>query len=192
MSPGETTGRGNARSRRELPTFRYHPDPAANGAFEQMDGRCLVCGENPGWLYVLGAYGPRNLRDEVCPWCIADGSAASTHEVRFTEIVDAPDAIPEAVIRELEERTPGFSGWQQERWLFHCDDAAAFVGPAGWEELEDHPDALGALRVQIAGWGMDADETEMLVGSLDVDGSATAYLFRCLHCGTHLAYADLE
>ena len=62
----------------------------------------------------------------------------------------------------------------------------------GWEELEDHPDALDTLREQVGGWGLDADDTEAVVGSLDVDGSATAYLFRCLGCGTHLAYADME
>ena len=157
-----------------------------------MDGRCLVCGENPGWLYVLGAYGPRNLRDEVCPWCIADGSAASAHEVRFTEVDDAPDAVPEAVIRELEERTPGFSGWQQERWLFHCDDAAAFLGAVGWDELSAHPEAVAAVLLQVAGSGIAGEDAEAFVGSLDVDGASTAYLFRCLHCGAHLAYADAD
>ncbi len=39
------------------------------------------------------------------------------------------------VIDEVSGRTPGFSGWQQERWLVHCGDACAFLGPAGRTEI---------------------------------------------------------
>ena len=28
--------------------------------------------------------------------------------------------------------------------------------------------------------------------ALDAEGSPTAYLFRCLHCGRHLAYSDMD
>ncbi|MCU1389823.1 MAG: hypothetical protein JWL72_3161, partial [Ilumatobacteraceae bacterium] len=80
-------------------------------------------------------------------------------------------------------RTPGFDGWQQEHWLYHCGDATAFLGRVGYRELEQIPDALNTLLD-------DDDQTEAFVRSLDVDGDATAYLFRCLACGTHLAYAD--
>ena len=176
----------------DLPSFRYHPDPVATGAFERMPGNCRVCEEARGWLYVLGAYGPESLRDAVCPWCIADGSAAERWGVRFNVLDDVPSRVPAVVVEELEARTPGFSGWQQERWLFHCDDGAAFLGAAGWEELEAHPDAVASVRADVAGWGLETDDIDALVGSLDVDGSATAYLFRCLHCDTHLAYADVD
>lgn len=175
-----------------LPTFGYHPDPVATGAFERIDRRCRVCGDRRGWAYVLGAYGPEDLRDSVCPWCIADGSAAERCGVRFTVVDDAPAGLSPEVVTELETRTPGFSGWQQERWLFHCNDGAAFLGAVGWESLEEHPDALAAVRSQVAGWGLEPVDVDALVGSLDVDGSATAYLFRCRHCATHLAYADLD
>jgi uncharacterized protein CbrC (UPF0167 family) len=176
----------------DLPSFRYHPDPVATGAFERLSGGCRVCGQARGWLYVLGAYGPESLRDAVCPWCIADGSAAERCSVRFNVIGAPPPGVSAAVVEDVERRTPGFSGWQQERWLFHCDDAAAFLGAAGWEELEAHPDAEATVRADVAGWGLEPDDIDALVGSLDVDGSATAYLFRCLHCGAHLAYADVD
>lgn len=188
-----------------LPTFRYHPDPVATGAFDRIGRRCVVCDRERGWSYVFGTYGEDDLRDDVCPWCIADGSAAERFDVVFTEV--APDASGaagaevadrsavaqrRAVIDEIERRTPGFSGWQTEQWLFHCDDAAAFLGPVGWEQVEEHPDAVDDLRRRIAGWGMEPDDVEAVIGSLDVDGSATGYLFRCLHCGVHLAYADMD
>jgi uncharacterized protein CbrC (UPF0167 family) len=100
--------------------------------------------------------------------------------------------VPAAVLEDLARRTPGFSAWQQERWLFHCGDGCAYLGAIGWEQLVQHPDARAAVEHQVSGWGLDADDVEAFVGSLDPDGASTAYLFRCLTCGTHLAYADAD
>ena len=36
--------------------------------------------------------------------------------------------MPGRALDEIAERTPGFSGHQQEHWLYHCADGAAFVG----------------------------------------------------------------
>ncbi len=183
-----------------LPDLRYHPDPVATGAFEQIDRRCHVCERERGWIYVFGTYGATDLRDRVCPWCIADGSAAARFDVVFTEVdeADLPEAIRSSptgaseLIDRIQHRTPGFSAWQRERWLFHCDDAAAFLGPVGWDELGDHPDAAADVRRRLTRDGTDPADVDVLVGSLDVEGSATGYLFRCTRCGEHLAYADLE
>jgi hypothetical protein len=72
----------------------------------------------------------------------------------------------------------------EERWLYHCGDAAVFLGPAGAAELEAYPDALESIRAE--------EDDEELIAALDKEGSPTAYLFRCGHCGRHLAYADFE
>lgn len=82
---------------------------------------------------------------------------------------------------EVDRRTPGFRGRQQERWLTHCGDAAAFLGRAGAADVRRHPDALADL---LAEFGAEFCE------ALDADGQPTAYLFACLHCDRHLAYAD--
>lgn len=178
----------------DLPLFRYHPDPVATGALERQSRVCRSCGVDRGWVYVLGAYGTDSLRDSVCPWCIDDGSAADQFDVQFNDLASSavPDTVPVRTIAAIEQRTPGFSGWQQERWLFHCDDGAAFLGAVGWEGLEDLPDAIESLRSDLARSALAADDIEAVIGSLDIDGSATGYLFRCLHCQTHLAYADLD
>ena len=89
-------------------------------------------------------------------------------------------------------RTPGFSGWQQEHWLYHCGDGAAFLGAAGWPELEKHPDALDKVREELPRGVWSSDEVEAYLRALYKDGSPTAYLFRCRHCGTHLAYSDSD
>lgn len=178
-----------------LPRFRYHPDPVATGAFEQQVGTCRRCGRARGWVYVVPPYAVENLRDALCPWCVADGSAAATFDATFTDL-DPADAqaegVPAAVLDEIAHRTPGFSAWQQERWLYHCGDGAAFLGAAGWPELADHPEAVAQLREQAASWGFTGEDADAFVGSLDADGASTAYLFRCLHCHAHLAYADLD
>lgn len=178
-----------------LPTFRYHPDPIATGAFEKVTITCVSCSQQRPWRYVVPAYGTRDLRDSLCPWCIADGSAADRFGLVFTDLRGAAEsAVPASddVIDEIEQRTPGFSGWQQERWLFHCDDAAAFVGSAGWAEIRHLPDAMADVREQVGAWGFDQSESDAFMEALDLDSSPVAHIFRCLGCDRHVAYADLE
>lgn len=178
-----------------LPSFRYHPDPVATGAFEPVTITCVCCSTVRAWRYTVPAYGTRDLRDTLCPWCIADGSAAERFDVVFTDLGSSgslPDLGNTRVRDEIERRTPGFSGWQQERWLFHCDDAAAFMGSGGWDDVRHLPGAVSDLRAQVADWGFAADEIDAFTESLDVDGSPVAHLFRCLTCSRHLAYADLD
>lgn len=178
-----------------IPHFRYHPDPVATGALEEVRFTCACCGQVQRWRYAIPAYGPDDLRDSLCPRCIADGSAARRFDVVFTDLGSdggCPRGIDPEVCDEIERRTPGFSGWQQERWLFHCGDGAAFLGTVGWDRIRELPDALDELRRQVSGWGLDADEITAFTESLDVDGSAVAHLFRCSICERHLAYADLD
>lgn len=78
--------------------------------------------------------GPFYALDEIeilCPWCISSGAAADTFDGDFTDPDEAPDDVPAEVFDDVRLRTPGFAGWQQERWLFHCRDSMAFLRPAG-------------------------------------------------------------
>lgn len=43
----------------------------------------------------------------------------------FSDAVDVPDGVPLHIVEEITRRTPGFTGWQQESWLYHCGDGAA-------------------------------------------------------------------
>src|SRR5215475_3171681 len=112
-----------------LPKFRYHPDPVATGSIVLSEKTCSCCVERRGYIYVGPVYSEQDVEDELCPWCIADGSAAEEYEATFVD----PDGIgnygewdevEEHVIEEVSQRTPGFSGWQQERWWTHCNEAA--------------------------------------------------------------------
>jgi uncharacterized protein CbrC (UPF0167 family) len=136
-------------------------------------------------------YGADELTDSLCPWCIEDGTAAQRSDAVFTDTGwGVPEDVPSEVFEVLERRTPGFIGWQQEHWLYHCGDAAAFLGPVGLSELRGHPDAVEMLRQEWEDSGEDSDGWEPYLTALDREGGSTAYLFRCLRCGAHLAYSE--
>ncbi len=168
-----------------LPTFRYHPDPVSTGSVRVSGAVCLACGRSRGYIYVGPVYAVDEFDSALCPWCIADGSAARIFDAAFTDVGSGvPAGVAPTVLDEVEHRTPGFQGWQQEHWLYHCDDAAAFVGRAGHAELLRAPGALDDLLAR------QGPSSALEVEALDADGDRTAYLFRCVVCGAHLAYAD--
>ncbi|MGQ0467864.1 MAG: CbrC family protein [Sporichthyaceae bacterium] len=171
------------------PPFRYHPDPVFTGALAAPDEPCEICGLPRSWRYTGPVYAVEEI-ETLCPWCIADGSAASHLDATFTDDSAVPSGVSPEAVATVTRRTPGFSGWQQERWLYHCGDAAAFLGRAGWRDLEGLPDALESLRLDSARPGWSPGQIAEYVQSLDDDRSPTAYLFRCLLCHTHLAYSD--
>jgi uncharacterized protein len=171
-----------------LPCFPYHPDPVGTGSVKHSPEACACCGRARGFVYD----GPIYSRQQVgliCPWCIADGSAAERYRATFTD-ASAPAEVPREVIECVERRTPGFTAWQQEQWMFHCGDGAIFLGVVGAVELAAYPDAVAALREQCERWGWSPQEREAFLKGLAKEGDASAYLFRCRHCDRHIAYAD--
>ena len=130
--------------------------------------------------YVGPVFAEEELEHQLCPWCIADGNAADTYDAQFTDLTwRVPDDVSAEVTEVVLRRTPGFNGWQQERWLHHCGDGAEFNGRVGAKELRTLPDARAVLLADMAGYGWSADQLERFLESLDAGGSATAYLFRC-------------
>ena len=99
--------------------------------------------------------------------------------------------VPPEVVAEVAHRTPGFNGWQQEQWWAHCGDAAQFLGRAGKAELLAFgAGAIAAIRAS-GEFDHESDWREFL-DALDKDGSPTAYLFRCAHCGAFGGYHDFD
>ncbi len=179
-----------------FPRFRYHPDPIATGSIEKSHATCESCEQPRGFAYV----GPIFAIEEhecVCPWCIADGTAHALLECEFTDRESIGvggdqrwSPIPDHVADEIAFRTPGFSGWQQERWFTHCGDGAVFLGAMGRVELMNHgPGAIEAIREEVS---LDGNDWARYFASLDKDASPTAYLFRCLVCGAFGGYSDCD
>jgi uncharacterized protein len=175
-----------------LPYFRYHPDPISSGSLRPSDAECACCGHRRGFVYTGPTYCEADIEEELCPWCIADGSAHAKFDASFCDPAGFPDEIPPETVVEIAYRTPGFNAWQQERWLTCCGDAAAFLEPAGYTIIrERYPRLEGTLmmfivhELRISG----AAATSFLRG-LDRDYSPTAYVFACRHCNAQLTYAD--
>jgi uncharacterized protein CbrC (UPF0167 family) len=177
-----------------LPAFRYHPDPLATGSvIAAPDTPCLCCNRLRGYVYTGPAYTEKNfiLSHAICPWCIADGSAAKMFGASFND-AGAMDDVADEIMAEIEARTPGFESWQQGAWLVCCDDAAAFLGRAGAEELrDDFPEAMDAVRTVLEeDFALAGTEIDDFIDGLDKDGEPTAYIFRCRHCARPLAAVD--
>jgi len=177
----------------ELPNFKYHPDPLATGSVVPSDTSCRCCERVRGFIYIGPVYAEDELADSICPWCIADGAAHEKFDAEFVDTAGVGDYgnwpdVAEEIVREVAWRTPGFSGWQQERWFTHCDDAAEFLGLAGRKELEIYgAQAISAIRQEA---NFSAEDWEEYFAALDKESGPTAYVFRCRHCGTIGGYSD--
>ena len=176
----------------DLSAFRYHPDPIASGSIAASDATCVCCDRQRGFIYAGPTYCEAELEDALCPWCIADGSAAKKFEANFTDPTCFPDDIPPATIAEIAYRTPGFSAWQSEKWLTCCGDAAAFLEPVGHAEIRArYPQIEGTLMMYIVHeLGISGGAATRFLQSLDRDQGPTAYVFACRHCDNKPAYVD--
>jgi uncharacterized protein len=180
-----------------IPQFKYHPDPLNTGSIIQSENECVCCNGQRGFIYTGPVYCPEEYADCICPWCIADGSAHEQLEAEFHDSAgipgwafsDAPSVSTE-IIAEISQRTPGFSGWQQEQWMTCCDDGAAYLGRAGFKELKERwPEAIDAIKNSA---GLDGKDWDDFSCQLSRDRSPTAYVFRCLHCGKLGGYQDCD
>ncbi len=177
-----------------LPIFKYHPDPVMTGSIKPSEAECVCCGRKRGYIYAGQVFAADDLSESICPWCIADGSAHIKFNAEFTDSAGVggyakPPVVPNSVVEEVAFRTPGFLGWQQEHWLACCGDAAAFLGRAGCVELESRwRDAIPSIQTECG--IVDGAQWRDYLQALDKDGSPTAYVFQCLHCGRYLGYSD--
>ena len=176
----------------DLPQFRYHPDPLRSGSVVASPGACRCCGERRGYVYAGPAYGESDLDHALCPWCIADGAAHRAFDVTFVDSEAFGDDVPRPAVEEISQRTPGYHAWQGEQWPSCCGDAAAFVTPAGIEDIRERFRAQeGAVLAHIVHeMGSSGGAARRLLEALRRDASPTAYLFRCLRCESYRVHID--
>jgi uncharacterized protein CbrC (UPF0167 family) len=140
-------------------------------------------------MYVGPIYAVETV-EEVCPWCIADGSAAAKWDASFNDLYDAPETVPKHVIDTISSRTPGYQTWQGNGWIFCKEDAHLFVGEVSGTELlaEKNDGKIGACRKALAEWGIGEgfDLAEIAVG-----GQPAIYLFQDRKTRGYQAYADM-
>jgi uncharacterized protein len=178
------------RGEEPFPRFPYHPDPVATGAVRASDANCLCCSRPRGFVYDGSPYSRRDdLDNAICPWCIADGSAARKFDATFVQ--HSEDDLKPMIRRQLFERTPGYESWQGEFWLCHHGDACEFHGDATREDLNALTDAEEASFLEenpfVNDWWQDMKAAHDPKAS-----SIGVYRFRCRHCGLTRLGVDMS
>jgi uncharacterized protein len=177
-----------------LPHFKYHPDPVGNGLVTGSDKICACCSQARGFIYRGPVYSVHDLGESICPWCIADGTAAAKFGATFTDEDQFLNAgLDAAIVETIAQRTPGYIGWQQETWLTHCDDACAYLGFPTDDELNTTlAAAVKTMKDELA-----VPEKQWLImrkayvaGGFQPQGRVGLYKLQCLHCGTNLLSCD--
>lgn len=176
--------------KRELPYFKYHPDPTVTGAFETDTVVTCDCCKQPTDVYYTNPFFAVDDIEALCPWCIADGKAAEKFEGSFQDDISVDAVNDKDKLMELIERTPGYNGWQQEYWLAHCNDYCAFKGYVGWQEIEPLLDQFADIESDLASAG-GLRLTE-LPNYLKDNGSCQGYLFQCICCNKYRLYYDFN
>ena len=170
-----------------LPTFKYNPDPIKLGVIIEEETICPVCKKERDFVYVGPFYSVEEV-EGICPWCIADGSAAQKFEGDFQDSYSCDEVDKEEYLDELIYRTPGYTSWQQGYWLSHCGDFCSIIGYVGWEEIKYLENELESDIKRIC------DEynltNEDFKNFLVNDGDFQGYLFQCNCCKKHRLHVD--
>lgn len=160
-----------------LPKFRFHTDPPASTSVEPSALTCACCGKARGYR-VSGNYGLTSY-DCICPWCVADGSAAAKLGARFVQ--DTDEEVAPALWDELNLRNPGYVSWQGERWLTHCGEPCVFHGDVPPSEVLTLPPETEAELLATNDWLDWWDELKPRYAA--GDASEALYKFVCGQCG---------
>jgi len=168
-----------------LPHFRYHPNPLATGAFEELKEPviCSCCQKNTYITYKTPFYSIEEI-ENLCPDCIASGAAAEKFDGEFQDECSVDDVSDNEKLDELIHRTPGYCGWQQEYWRAHCDDFCAFLGYVGYRELKQ----MGIVDEVLEDLKLELSDIEYMTNG----GSMQGYLFQCIHCGKYCICIDYD
>jgi len=172
---------------KDLPFFKYHPDPLETGSFEEGEEKiCPCCGNKSKVYYSSFPYCSENV-EYICPTCISNGEAARKFDAEFVQNAEWHGENDKEKDDELFHRTPGYMSWQGEYWLSCCDDYCAYMGTVGTRELKamDIADEVIEEYVQR---GAFEDIGEYLVK----DGPMCGYLFKCIHCGKYHLWVDAD
>ncbi|GAA5495004.1 UPF0167 protein Rv2295 [Rubritalea halochordaticola] len=171
-----------------LPTFKYHPNPIETGAIKESDAICECCSEGRGYIYTASIYSSEEV-EAICPWCIADGSAAEKFDGSFSDdypLID--DGIAPEIIDVVTKRTPGFSSWQQEVWLSCCNDACEFHGDASISDVKEM--TLDVFQAAFEDRSLTVDFLSEFKRHYAPGGNPAIYKWICGQCGSVRYYAD--
>lgn len=173
----------------DLPTFKYNPNALELGIIKAEKIKCSVCLQEKNYNYQSSFYSTHQV-ENICPWCIKDGSAAKKYNGVFVDVANCEKVNREEFIEELTTKTPTYSSWQQEFWLAHCGEFCAFDKYVAWEDIEELKEELKSDLDEIkSDYDISQNELEMYLTS---NTGLQGYLFQCLHCKKHRLTVDFE
>jgi uncharacterized protein len=170
-----------------LPFFKYHPNPIETGRIKASDKICICCERAKGYIYTSPVYCKFDLDESICPWCITDGSAAEKFGASFNDCGDSSN-IPQEIVKEILERTPGYESWQGNIWIYHCNDGCEFHGDLSGQEAKNLDEKTIQNFCFENGLG-EADRKE-IIQYYEKGGNPAIYKFVCRHCGEIKLYTD--
>lgn len=174
-------------------TFKYHTDPIKTGSIEKSSIICECCQTASDYVYTGPVFAESELTDCLCPLCIARGTAHLQYDASFTDYASIGNHgqwsnVSDKIKEEVAFRTPGFSGYKQEKWWTHCNDAATFLGIVNKNEILNYSDDFINELLQEA--NCNTSDWLFYLKYIAKDDFPIAYLFKCLHCGKIGGYAD--
>ncbi|MDM5154669.1 CbrC family protein [Bacillus sp. DX1.1] len=175
-----------------LPVFKYNKNPLGLLVIREANEICPVCHKKTGYVYDGPFYTTfdEEETENICPWCIADGSAAKKFDGEFNYDGEHMKVHNEAYTDELFYRTPGYFSWQESYWLNHCNDYCTIIDEVGWKEIEYLENELqDDIEHIVKRMRMTKEDFKR---QLYRKGHFTGYLFQCVHCNKHRLHVDMS
>jgi uncharacterized protein CbrC (UPF0167 family) len=165
-----------------------------SGAIQEADTVCGICAQRRSYRYAGSVLSDVDHGlDELCPWCIADGTAARRWQARYGELdPDQDGGAPPDVADRVFSRTPGYVSWNDDHWPGHHADVCVFLGPVRTEAERRRLTVAQGIAVTAAVRALAAAQDLPADGTLDPADGPEAYLFGCRHCDAVLAYAEMH
>ncbi len=92
----------------DLPIFTYNPHPLKNNCIIKSDKVCQVCNKKIGYIVTsIMATAFDNIYD-ICPWCIADGSACRKYNGEFVYYIENAKNISKEILDTISCKTVSF------------------------------------------------------------------------------------
>ncbi|AWX57710.1 hypothetical protein AB432_022905 [Brevibacillus brevis] len=191
-----------------LPIFKYQPNVYNIGVFKKVPVQnCSICNKETDYIY-MGPFYSIDEVENVCPWCIYEGTATKQHNGVLQAAVEYKDKLlsmtyddesneymyfmgydeveqfEDDKLVELLFRTPGYISWQEPQWLSHCDEFCAFIGYVNKSELS-------AMKIDLRDEELLTIKKNYGIDTLDqVSEDSGIYLFQCINCGQHRIHID--
>ena len=172
-----------------LPNFKYNPNPLETKCIEESDKTCQVCNNKRGYIATSMMSCLEDIYD-VCPWCIADGSASKKYDGEFVIDIENPENLTDRVIEEISCKTVSFPSYQELIWLTHCNDGCEFLGHVKIQDFKliSEEEVNRLIKEKI----FTEKDIRDFLNSEDTRELSYLLKFRCIHCGELKFWVDYD